>query len=275
MNRAKKIFCIILAAVSFLYYLWLGTGSSFHLSLLIFWPLLSFFFLLVGFWQNIPFTEKIPAVVLKISKFVLTALCTLFLILEGMVLWGMTLSEPSQEELDYLIVLGAGVDGEQPSYTLELRLKRALPYLESHPETRVIVSGGLCPGEIISEAESMLRWLTSRGIEPSRILMEDSSSTTAENMQYSFPILISDLASREISGKAVPEISVGIVTSNFHIFRSLSLADHAAHRNGILPETCHLYGMSADFPATSLPHYMMREFFTICADTALRNMDFF
>ena len=56
---------------------------------------------------------------------------------------------------DYLIVLGAAVYKDQPSLTLVRRLEGALDYLETYPDSVAIVSGGMGPGETVTEAQAM------------------------------------------------------------------------------------------------------------------------
>ena len=171
------------------------------------------------------------------------------------------------DDLDYVMVLGAGLNGERPSHTLELRLERALAYIETHPDTKILVTGGFHASVSVTEAQAMENWLLEKGVDPDRILTENRSTTTEENMQFSFPILLEDAGSGEHS--------VGIVTSDFHIFRSLCLASRAVRQNTGPDNQIHLYGGAADFPVMSLPHYMVREFFTICVDTLRGNMAFY
>ena len=59
------------------------------------------------------------------------------------------------EETDYIIVLGAGLHGDEPSLSLTDRLSAALDYTEAHPQAMVIVSGGQGAGENMTEAEAM------------------------------------------------------------------------------------------------------------------------
>lgn len=75
--------------------------------------------------------------------------------------------------------------GEQPSLALQERLTAALAYLQAHPETICIVSGGQGQGENITEAQCSYRWLTAHGIEESRLLLEEDSTSTQENLIYS------------------------------------------------------------------------------------------
>lgn len=69
----------------------------------------------------------------------------------------------TKESLDYVIILGGGVVGEQPSPALEQRILTAYDYLKNHPETKVIATGGLGGGRI-SEAACIARTLEGLGI---------------------------------------------------------------------------------------------------------------
>ena len=261
----KKIICIPLSLVSLAYYLWLGFHNYFRLSVLPFWLLLSLLLLFIAFWDRIPLIRRAPHALVRTVKLCLAAGFAFFLLIEGMVLWGMGQTLP--DDLDYVMVLGAGLNGERPSHTLELRLERALAYIETHPDTKILVTGGFHASVSVTEAQAMENWLLEKGVDPDRILTENRSTTTAENMQFSFPILLEDAGSGEHS--------VGIVTSDFHIFLSLCLASRAVRQNTGPDNQIHLYGGAADFPVMSLPHYMVREFFTICVDTLRGNMAFY
>ena len=65
----------------------------------------------------------------------------------------------------------------------------------------------------------MRRYLENAGVDSSRLLMEDQSTTTAENLLYSQKYL--DTGSD----------TVGIVTNNFHVYRSIRIAKKAGYVN--------------------------------------------
>lgn len=109
--------------------------------------------------------------------------------------------------------------GERPSRVLSERLCAAYEYLNRNPKAVCVLSGGQGDGEEISEAECMYRYLTGRGIDGARLLLEDRSTTTAENLQYSMELL----QQHGIDG------SVTIITSEFHEYR----ANQTAKRLGI------------------------------------------
>ena len=76
-----------------------------------------------------------------------------------------------KENLDYIIVLGAHVNGVRLSKALLERTRRALEYLEKNPKTRAVLSGGQGEGETISEAEAMRRYLEDHGLSRVRLIL--------------------------------------------------------------------------------------------------------
>ncbi len=115
-------------------------------------------------------------------------------------------------EAPYLIVLGAGVNGTEPSLSLLERLQAAKQFLDSNPETTAIVSGGQGAGESISEAECMRRWLVENGISNNRIIMEDKSTSTYENLKNSLEII------RKYGGDTTGRVAV--LSGEYHIYRA-------------------------------------------------------
>lgn len=143
------------------------------------------------------------------------------------------------EDCEYLIILGAHVNGRVASDSLKRRIIKAEEYLKAHPQTKVIVSGGQGVGEEITEAECMQIYLWEHGIEKDRILEEAASTTTKENLAFS-------------KGLFTPEIvKVGIVTNNFHLHRSCALARRLGYP--------HIYPISAGCRRSLFLNYMMRE----------------
>lgn len=131
---------------------------------------------------------------------------------------------------DAIIVLGAGVNGSTPSLSMCNRLDAALDYLGANPDALAVVSGGQGEGEDITEARAMADYLTAHGIDSARIVQEDRSRTTHENLENSFAIL-------RARGYA-PADGVGIVTSEYHLYRAKRMARAlGAEPVGIAAET--------------------------------------
>lgn len=151
------------------------------------------------------------------------------------------------DRVDAVIVLGCRVRGETPSSMLWIRTKTACDILTEHPDAVVIASGGQGPGEDISEAEAMRRMLAGWGIDDERIIMEDTSTSTAENFDNSAAIL------RELG---ISE-NIAIVTSEYHQYR----ASLYAKRSG-LENTGHYSGGTAK---THLLNCWIREWAALAA----------
>ena len=114
-------------------------------------------------------------------------------------------------DYDALIVLGAAVHGDRVTWVLSNRLDTAYDYAVEHPKTVLVVSGGQGDGESVTEASAMAGYLTRRGLDPSRILLEDRAESTAENFAFS----------KAIIDEAVgPDAAIGFVTTRFHVFRA-------------------------------------------------------
>lgn len=118
----------------------------------------------------------------------------------------------SQPACDYIIVLGAGVNGSKPSLSLQERIQAAYAYLTAHPNTIAVLSGGQGSGEDITEAACMYGELTAMGIDGSRLLLEEKSSSTMENLAFTMELLQAQSGSRPAR--------VGIVSSEYHLFRA-------------------------------------------------------
>ena len=131
---------------------------------------------------------------------------------------------------DYLIVLGAGVNGSAPSLSMVNRLEAALDYLEAYPDAVASVSGGQGAGEDVTEASAMHDWLVAHGMPESRIVQEDQSTSTRENLENSFAII------RSRGGD--PADGVAVVSSEYHLYRAKRMARAlGAEPVGIAAET--------------------------------------
>ena len=131
---------------------------------------------------------------------------------------------------DYIVVLGCGVNGTEPSLSLRNRIDAAYAYLIANPDTICVVSGGQGPGEDITEAACMKRELVEMGIDPQRIWEESRSTSTKENLAFSLEIIETNTGHR-------PE-TMGIVSSEYHLCRAgLMAADQGVRAVGIPGKT--------------------------------------
>lgn len=180
----------------------------------------------------------------------------LFCVVEGLILTqfnvGPRMDADSSMDADFCIVLGAQWKSNGPSEVLRRRLDAAVAYLKEHPDTRVIVSGGQGNNEMIAEAVGMQQYLMEAGIDQERILVEDRSSNTYENLIFS-----AEYFDRE-------EDSVVIVTNNFHVFRALGIARKQGYGN--------VEGLAASSVEWMLPNNLLREFLGVLKDFVAGNL---
>lgn len=116
-----------------------------------------------------------------------------------------------KRKLDYIVVLGAGLMGEEVTPLLASRLNKGIALLKKHPNSQLIVSGGQGADEVVSEAQAMANYAMRQGVPQESIILENRSRNTYENIAFSYELM------RENS-------SFALVTNYYHVFRALLLA---------------------------------------------------
>lgn len=245
-----SIFLFVLSAISLIYGIAMGITYPAGVFFLIWFALAALFggigwLLHTGAWASAA----------AWIKFGLVGVLVLFVLFIGSVstLIFTQASVTPPTNLDYLVVLGASIreDGS-PKSALQYRLDTATDYLNANPETLCIVSGGQGIDEPQTEASAMRTYLEKKGIPSSRILEEDKSTTTAENLEFSKKLINSSSA------------SVGVVTNNFHVWRSLAIARKAGFTE--------VYGLSSPLDAQYLAQATVRECFAIAKEVLTGNI---
>jgi uncharacterized SAM-binding protein YcdF (DUF218 family) len=155
---------------------------------------------------------------------------------------------------DLIIVLGSGTPRCTASPTLAARLDRGVELAARWPSARVVVSGGQDFGLRCSEAEVMADYLRKKGVGAERIVLEDKSTSTEENLRFSARIL----AAQAIS----PDAPVALVTSDFHIRRAEWIARKAGFSR--------VSGVAAPTPLYLRYNAWLREYFAIISGFLLR-----
>ncbi len=210
-----------------------GTGSMFY----VFWILFSLLILLITAAFHFGVISKLPTFLKSIAAVFIAIVVVSFAVIEGFII--KDFNAAPKAGLDYIIVLGAQVKKDGPSYVLQYRLDKAKDYLTENPTTKCIVSGGQGLNEPFSEAEGMAKYLIEQGISEDRIIKEDKSQSTKENIINSSKYIESDA-------------SVGIITNNFHMFRALQISRKYGVGN--------ISGISAKSNTLFLLNNMVREY---------------
>ena len=191
--------------------------------------------------QIIILIKKCPKLIKYLLKILLLCFILTFVIFQSKIILNMR--DTSKAGADYVIVLGCQVVGDYASLPLLQRGYTAIRYLNKNPETKVILTGGKGFGENITEAEALRRLLLEKKIDKERILLEDRSGSTLENLKKSNELY-------DLSGK-----NIVIVTSDYHMFRSLSIAKKIKYEN--------VSGLPSRSQRISLPAFLLREYAAI------------
>ena len=233
----------IAALACIAYYLALGFTVRFGQSLMFMWLVLAAVFLarfvLVGI-QIRTGVRLLPGWIIKVIHAGFALFTASFIVIETIILSAcFTTTGPG---MDYIIVLGAKVNGTQPGGALRNRIQVAYEYWQQSPDTVIIASGGQGSDEGISEAECMRRGLIERGVPEENIILEDTSTSTYENLRNSLALISYD-----------EQTKIGVVTNNFHVYRAMKIARAAGNAD--------FHGIYVYTSLISFPHYMLREYF--------------
>lgn len=241
----------ILGVISLVYFTGAFYSSGMSNKFIIFWLILGIICIIIGRIPNKVQTISRLSTPMKAVLTFLLVVCISFVgILEGCVISGFVNQPP--KDLDYIIVLGAQVKWSGMSKILKQRTDAAGEYLLENPNTKVVVSGGKGYNEPTSEAYAMEEYLIKEyHISKDRIISEDKSTSTAENIAF--------------SKKYIPlDSKVGIVTSNFHAFRAGKIAKKAGFKE--------VHTVPAFSELLQLPTNMIREGLALFKDWVVGNI---
>ena len=155
-------------------------------------------------------------------------------------------NKKAKADADYLIVLGSQIRADGPSNDYKARLDSAYEYLKDNNETIVITTGAQGDNEPCSEAKGGGDYLVSKGLDQKRIIIEDESRNTLQNLDNAKKLI-------EERGDDAGNCEVVIVSADYHLYR----ASYIAHKLGYENVSCK--GGHGLF--ILLPQYYTREFF--------------
>ncbi len=183
-----------------------------------------FALLLSFFWEKLRGTTSLRILRYIVAGVLLSCFVCGFII-SGIMVWFGYIHTPNSKVQGTVVVLGCEIHGDRPSLVLQSRLAAALSYLHKHPDTPVVVAGGVGEDEIYSEAYVMRKYLMENGIDEARIYCEDRSRDTEQNITYAGEI---------IRRESLPETML-IATDGFHQFRAFLHAKDTGHVAYALP----------------------------------------
>lgn len=170
-------------------------------------------------------------------------------------------------KVDYIVVLGAGlIDGERVTPLLASRIEAGIELYHKQKnkkghEPTIILSGGQGADEKISEAQAMMNYIDEKGYELGSVYLEEKSTNTQENMQFSEKLIYQKDEIKNLNKK-----NIVIASNNYHVLRAGKLAA----RVGIFTRA-----VGAKTKAYYLPAAFIREYIGYLALTKKRHLWFF
>lgn len=178
--------------------------------------LLTLFYFLIFLWSRI--ISKHRSTILK-NIFTTMLMLVLFLILTLIYIdnvgyasgrWTITKSEKN-----IAVVLGAAVwSGNIPSPTLSSRVDKALELLEQNFVGKIVFTGGKAPGEL-PEAEVAYEYARVKRVDTSKVIIETSTSSTADQIKWIKTNLITN-------GKSSADII--LISDAYHLPRAIEIS---------------------------------------------------
>lgn len=270
-----------LAVLCIMYYIVIVIYSGFNTSFSFIWLIMAggLFLLSAGHEFYIRNTKKLPLWIPVSAVTVCVTGCAIFGLVELLIFSNAAGGET--QKLDYLIVLGARLNGDKVSNSLKKRLDKAIEYIEQNPDTVLVLSGGREREETTTEAQAMSDYLIFNGVQEEQMILETFSTSTVENIAYSRVCIEEDLETRRMepisdfmpqyvaSGASViPDsdqpLRIGVLTSDFHVYRARKIAEKWG-----IPE---IHGIGCDTDPVLFVHFCVRECIAILKDKLMGNM---
>lgn len=249
------VFYVIIGIAGVLDFIFvMGYGAGLNLGII--FPLIFGIFLIIYGLLKIKFREthiinnKVLRIIFKTAAY--TFLIS-FILVEAFIYGG---TKPdSWNKADYVVILGAGLKGENVTATLQYRLDKAVEVLNKDKAIKAVVTGGKGYGEEITEASAMENYLIKKGIDKDRIIIEDKATSTYENFKFTRELL------KKRSEKSSFEVIV--ITSDFHMTRAKLIAK----KLGFIP-----HGLPSPTFKYLLPNSVIREYFAVIKSLIYREI---
>lgn len=245
LKRVCAHILILIGLCCIIYYI--GTIFFSRINFSKFFLAIGILFIIIGaavFFLEGRYLSKKISFVINIIKIMIFTILVSFIIIESLIVYNG--NKTDKADVDYLVVLGAGLWGDSPSLALQERLDESLKFIRANPNIKVVLSGGKGAGETITEAEGMKRYLISHGVNETQLIKEENSTNTKENMQFTKNLL------NKIDGRE--NIKIKIVTNNFHMYRAKLLA----RNSGFIA-----YGEPSVLYPLLIPTYYTREYLAV------------
>lgn len=142
------------------------------------------------------------------------------------------------DEADVILVMGSRLNSGKVTREFQARLDEAARHGVTRP---VIVLGGMATADGLSEAAAGHGWLVARGLDSAKIILEESSRNSLENLAHARDMIRLHNYRRPL-----------LITSRYHLARSSILATGLGISHNLSP---------AAYPSMRHPAAFMRSLF--------------
>lgn len=253
MKKASKVIrciCIVISLIFFTYFVFLEIKLGCKATFNYVWLLAAVVFFSMYLVARFAYSSisKIPKPLKYCIEVIVLIGLLLFIIVEAIIIFSHNNNE--SKDVDYIIVLGAKTYDNRPSLILQYRIEKAYEYYTMHPDAMIVASGGQGSDEIMPEALMIKNTLISMGVDESKIIVEDKSLNTDQNLKYTKDIIGTDC-------------SVAVVSNDFHVFRACKIANKVGFKE--------VNGVKAKSVWYLIPTNYVREFVGIIKDFVFGN----
>ncbi len=228
MNKWLKNLLVVLAIFSFAYYTILAILDNYFLGITLLWPgigLVCTFLVILDNKGKFPKVNKVVAIILGILVFLFAgyACFNLAFILSPK-------EKIQADEVDYIILLGGGLKiNGSPSNSVEKRISICADLWNGlEQDCKIVVTGGHIKPAPFAESIMLERELEKRGVSKEFIIQDDKALDTIQNLQNAV-LLLSEKTG--LSQNEILESNIVIVSSDYHLSRSLWIAKRLGYKN--------------------------------------------
>ena len=170
------------------------------------------------FWNVITGKKsRLATILLSVMWCIIAAGSALLLYISCLMIGGYKNTLPQNYGGDVtVVVLGCKINDDRPSLMLHDRLEVAAQYLLQNVDVRCVVTGGQGDDEDYPEAYVMKNYLVAKGVDPSRIFTEETSTSTQENFENAKVVIEQNNLSDTIL----------VVSDRFHQYRAQRIAEN-------------------------------------------------
>ena len=170
---------------------------------------------------------------------ILVSLLSIYLLFQSFLSLGIYFMgiDMDTKKADYVVVLGYALDNNKITETLQMRLDKAYDYAKHNENSHLVLCGGITGRNKISEAEAMYNYLLAKGVDSSRMTLENKSTDTIENIKNCKQYV-------ELNSKIV------VLSSNYHVYRASKICE----KEGLSVHT-----LGSKSPLALLPNAFLHE----------------